>query len=189
MEEESIMLSSFINIMNSVTNQAHGRRKTSNASASSGSVDGVGANGPADVGHDLRALRMDWFRIQALGTSSNRRSFQAREHKDLAYHLNCVAFHSRLIDDAEALISEVSDLSDYCFYPHLFEEQFHLCLEFPAQTRFIIAFPLICAHFIDACHELCPEERRHIGERGLSCGRYIKARFTVAGSFSYCHKS
>lgn len=40
----------------------------------------------------------------------------------------------------------------------MFEEQFHMCLEFPAQNRYIIAFPLICGHFQVCTHELCPEE-------------------------------
>lgn len=64
-----------------------------------------------------------------------------------------------------------------------------MCLEFPAQNRFIIVFPLICGHFQNCTHELCPEEviqeivfifcksvlieflkmqRHHIRERSLS---------------------
>ena len=33
-----------------------------------------------------------------------------------------------------------------------------MCLEFPAQNRYIIVFPLICGHFQNCTHELCPEE-------------------------------
>lgn len=59
-----------------------------------------------------------------------------------------------------------------------------MCLEFPAQTRYIVAFPLICSHFMNCTHELCPEEvrgyhisyslltmylkRHHIGDRSLT---------------------
>ncbi|KFM78034.1 Membrane-associated protein Hem, partial [Stegodyphus mimosarum] len=43
-----------------------------------------------------------------------------------------------------------------------------MCLEFPAQTRYIIAFPLLCGHFMNCTHELCPEERIHIGDRSLT---------------------
>ena len=43
-----------------------------------------------------------------------------------------------------------------------------MCLEFPAQTRYIIAFPLICSHFLNCVHELCPEERYHIGDRSIN---------------------
>jgi hypothetical protein len=44
------------------------------------------------------------------------------------------------------------------FYTSLFEHQFKQCMEFPAQHRFSIAFPMICAHFMNATHDLCPEE-------------------------------
>lgn len=44
------------------------------------------------------------------------------------------------------------------FYNKLFEDHFHMCLEFPAQNRFIVVFPLICGHFQNCTHELCPEE-------------------------------
>jgi len=44
------------------------------------------------------------------------------------------------------------------FYNKIFEDQFHMCLEFPAQNRYIVAFPLICGHFQSCTHELCPEE-------------------------------
>ncbi|CAN7946126.1 unnamed protein product, partial [Ixodes hexagonus] len=54
------------------------------------------------------------------------------------------------------------------FFSRAFEDQFHLCLEFPAQTRYIIAFPLVCGHFMNCTHELCPEERHHIGDRSLT---------------------
>ena len=43
-----------------------------------------------------------------------------------------------------------------------------MCLEFPAQNRFIIAFPLICGHFSNITNEFCPEEKVHIRERSLS---------------------
>ena len=33
-----------------------------------------------------------------------------------------------------------------------------MCLEFPAQNRYIIVFPLIYGHFQNCAHELCPEK-------------------------------
>ena len=42
-----------------------------------------------------------------------------------------------------------------------------MCQEFPAQNRFIIAFPLICGHLSNVTNELCPEERIHIRGRKL----------------------
>ena len=43
-----------------------------------------------------------------------------------------------------------------------------MSLKFPAQNRFIIAFPLFCGHFSNITNDLCPEERIHIRERSLS---------------------
>lgn len=54
--------------------------------------------------------------------------------------------------------------SCFSFYNKIFEDQFHMCLEFPAQNRYIVAFPLICGHFQSCTHELCPEE--------VSCLKY-----------------
>lgn len=44
------------------------------------------------------------------------------------------------------------------FYTSTFEHQFKQCMEFPAQHRYSIAFPMICSHFMNATHDLCPEE-------------------------------
>ena len=41
---------------------------------------------------------------------------------------------------------------------NVFETQFKQCMEFPAQHRYSIAFPMVCAHFMHATHTLCPEE-------------------------------
>ena len=73
-----------------------------------------------------------------------------------------------MVDNLDEMIVETSDLSMLCFYSKIFEDNFQMCLEFPAQNRFIIAFPLICGHFSNITHELCPEERIHIRERSLS---------------------
>ncbi|OQV13186.1 Membrane-associated protein Hem [Hypsibius exemplaris] len=112
---------------------------------------------------DLRDIRLDWFRVQASASSIARNSFILEEHQDMTHHLNTVMYHTRLVDDLDNLLEEVSDLSLCCFYAQFFQEQFTLCLEFPAQTRYIIAFPLICGHFMAATHELCPEERSSLG--------------------------
>ena len=50
----------------------------------------------------------------------------------------------------------------------LFEDHFQMCLEFPAQNRYIIAFPIICGHFAQITNDFCPEEKIHIRERSLS---------------------
>ncbi|CAG2161911.1 unnamed protein product [Oppiella nova] len=116
---------------------------------------------------DFRGLRLDWFRLQAY-CSVNRYPMHLFEHKDLAVLLNTIIFHTRMVDDLDQIITETSDVSLFCFFSKLFDDQFHMCLEFPAQTRYIVAFPLICSHFMNCTHELCPEERHHIGDRSLT---------------------
>ncbi|KAJ9579111.1 hypothetical protein L9F63_024780, partial [Diploptera punctata] len=98
---------------------------------------------------DFRALRLDWIRLQAY-TSVSKAQLLLSENRDLASQLDTI------------------NLSIFCFYNKIFEDQFHMCLEFPAQNRYIVAFPLICGHFQSCTHELCPEERHHIRERSLS---------------------
>ena len=73
-----------------------------------------------------------------------------------------------MVDQLEEMIVETSDLSLFCFYARLFEDHFQMCLEFPAQNRYIIAFPLVCGHFAQITNEFCPEEKIHIRERSLS---------------------
>lgn len=116
---------------------------------------------------DFNGLRLDWFRLQAY-CSVHRYPMHLFEHRDLAILMNMIIFHTRMVDDIDEILKETSNLADFCFFSKIFDNQFHMCLEFPAQTRYIVAFPLICAHFIDCTHELCPEERYHIGDRSLT---------------------
>ncbi|GIY39488.1 hypothetical protein CDAR_538812 [Caerostris darwini] len=116
---------------------------------------------------DFRGLRLDWFRLQAY-SSVAKYPLNLHEHRELASLLNTIVFHTKVVDVLDELLLETSDLSIFCFYSTVFENQFHMCLEFPAQTRYIIAFPLICCHFMNCTHELCPEERIHIGDRSLT---------------------
>ncbi|XP_039285471.1 membrane-associated protein Hem [Nilaparvata lugens] len=116
---------------------------------------------------DFQALRLDWFRLQAY-TSVSKSPIALANNKDLASLLDTIVFHTKMVDYLDEIVIETSDLSIFCFYSKIFEDQFHMCLEFPAQNRYIIAFPLICNHFQSCTHELCPEERHHIRERSLS---------------------
>ncbi|XP_076355229.1 nck associated protein 1 Hem isoform X2 [Tachypleus tridentatus] len=116
---------------------------------------------------EFRGLRLDWFRLQAY-CSVSKYPLNFHDIRDLAVLLNTIVFHTKLVDYLDELLIETSDLSIFCFLNRIFEEQFHMCLEFPAQTRYIIAFPLICSHFMNCTHELCPEERHHIGDRSLT---------------------
>ena len=97
---------------------------------------------------DFRGLRLDWFRLQAY-TSVSRYPMHLFDHRDLAVLMNMTAFHSKMVDFLDEIVMETSDLSIFCFHSKIFDEQFRMCLEFPAQTRYIIAFPLICGHLYE----------------------------------------
>lgn len=116
---------------------------------------------------DFQAFRMDWFRLQTF-MSVGKTAVRIQDHVDLARLVDSMVFHTRVVDNLDEILVETSDLSIFCFYNKMFEDQFHMCLEFPAQNRYIIAFPLICSHFQNCTHEMCPEERHHIRERSLS---------------------
>lgn len=116
---------------------------------------------------DFRAFRLDWFRLQTF-MSVAKTSVRITDHVPLARLIDSMVFHTRVVDNLDEILVETSDLSIFCFYSKMFEDQFHMCLEFPAQNRYIIAFPLICSHFQNCTHEMCPEERHHIRERSLS---------------------
>ena len=116
---------------------------------------------------DFRPFRLDWFRLQAY-LSIAKSSMKLADNRELASFMDTTMFHTKMVDSLDDILVETSDLSIFCFYSKIFEDQFHMCLEFPAQNRFIVAFPLICSHFQSCTHELCPEERHHIRERSLS---------------------
>lgn len=116
---------------------------------------------------DFRAFRLDWFRLQAY-MSIAKSGMTLAENRELTSFMDTVIFHTKMVDNLDDVLVDTSDLSIFCFYSKIFEDQFHMCLEFPAQNRYIVAFPLICSHFQSCTHELCPEERHHIRERSLS---------------------
>nr|XP_022336587.1 nck-associated protein 1-like isoform X3 [Crassostrea virginica] len=121
---------------------------------------------------DFRGVRLDWFRLQAY-TSVSRAGLVLKDHQDLGKHLNMIVFHTKLVDYLDELINETGDLSIYCFYSQIFEHQFKQCMEFPAQHRFSIVFPIICGHFMNATHELCPEERHSIGTTSVQYAHWF----------------
>ncbi|XP_035825856.1 membrane-associated protein Hem isoform X2 [Aplysia californica] len=112
---------------------------------------------------DFRGFRLDWFRLQAY-TSVSKAGLELRNHHELARHMNAVVFHTKMVDFLDEMINETGDLSIYCFYTTLFEHQFKQCMEFLAQHRYSIIFPMICSHFMNATHSLCPEERVSVGK-------------------------
>lgn len=118
---------------------------------------------------DFRGLRLDWTRLQSyISYGGGKSKLDEFKSSGGAGILNTIVFHARMVDQLESILVETSDLSIFCFYSRLFEDYFQMCLEFPAQNRFIISFPLICSHFTQITNDFCPEERIHIRERSLS---------------------
>ncbi|XP_078260183.1 nck-associated protein 1 isoform X4 [Rhinoraja longicauda] len=150
-EDESIIMSSFVNTMTSLSVKQ----------VEDGEV------------FDFRGMRLDWFRLQAY-TSVSKASLNLSDHKELGKMMNTIIFHTKMVDSLVEMLVETSDLSIFCFYSRAFEKMFHQCLELPSQSRHSIAFPLVCTHFMSCTHELCPEERHHIGDRSLSlCNMFL----------------
>uniref|UniRef100_A0A8B9LPM9 Nck-associated protein 1 n=1 Tax=Astyanax mexicanus TaxID=7994 RepID=A0A8B9LPM9_ASTMX len=150
-EDESIIMSSFVNTMTSL------RVKQ----VEDGEV------------FDFRGMRLDWFRLQAY-TSVSKASLGISDHRELGKMMNTIIFHTKMVDSLVEMLVETSDLSIFCFYSRAFEKMFQQCLELPSQSRYSICFPLLCTHFMSCTHELCPEERHHIGDRSLSlCNMFL----------------
>ncbi|KAF3824312.1 hypothetical protein GH733_008597 [Mirounga leonina] len=142
---------------------------------------------------DFRGMRLDWFRLQNVKakiiglclnyfcfllsqayTSVSKASLSLADHRELGKMMNTIIFHTKMVDSLVEMLVETSDLSIFCFYSRAFEKMFQQCLELPSQSRYSIAFPLLCTHFMSCTHELCPEERHHIGDRSLSlCNMFL----------------
>ncbi|EPY82946.1 nck-associated protein 1-like isoform 1 [Camelus ferus] len=160
-EEESIIMSSFVSTLSSLNPKQ---------------VD----NGEK---FEFSGLRLDWFRLQAY-TSVAKAPLHLHENPDLAKVMNLIVFHSRMLDSVENMLVETSDLSIFCFHLRTFEKMFAMTLEEPAMLRYAIAFPLICAHFVQCTHEMCPEEAR-VGGPGQGIRAVLRGRTGCLGDDSF----
>lgn len=170
-EEESMILSSFCKDVAELT------------------VEGL--NNEEGLAYDFRGLRLDWCRLQSY-MSCGRGGVLLSENRKLAYMLNQLVFHTKMVDWLDQMLIETADLHIYwlaplnlaflmlvndvvfSFYQKQFEQAFTQCVEFPSQARYIAAFPQICTHFLNCLHEMCPEEKAHIAERSLSlCNSFL----------------
>uniref|UniRef100_A0A673JTZ2 Nck-associated protein 1 n=1 Tax=Sinocyclocheilus rhinocerous TaxID=307959 RepID=A0A673JTZ2_9TELE len=107
-------------------------------------------------------------------TSVSKASLGLADHRELGKMMNTIIFHTKMADSLVEMLVETSDVSIFCFYSRAFEKMFQQCLELPSQSRYSISFPLLCTHFMSCTHELCPEERHHIGDRSLSlCNMFL----------------
>ncbi|XP_062401787.1 nck-associated protein 1-like [Sardina pilchardus] len=115
---------------------------------------------------DFRALRMDWLRLQAY-TSVVKAPLSLKESPDLAKIMNMTQFHTRVMDDMDGLLQETAELSILCFYPRVYEKMFYQSSEAVPMQRYLMAFPLLCSHFSQSTHPMCPEEADAIESRSL----------------------
>jgi len=116
---------------------------------------------------DFRALRLDWFRFQAY-TSVNKAPLSLKDNVKLGVLMNTIVFHTKCVDELDQLLTHTSDLSNLCFYHTNFQSAFQACLDFMQQTKYSIAFPLVCSHFINTVSDFCPEERSLLKDRTLT---------------------
>ncbi|CAH8495980.1 unnamed protein product [Schistosoma guineensis] len=121
---------------------------------------------------DFSGIRLDWLRLQAC-LSCEASAASLSDYRRLVEHINSTILHTKLVDYLDELLRLVSDMSIFIFYPSKFTELFSNCRICPAQLRFTIVFPSICSQAIQACHDLCPEERSHIGRNAANLCRHF----------------
>ncbi|XP_030054169.1 nck-associated protein 1-like isoform X1 [Microcaecilia unicolor] len=138
-EEESIIMSSFVNCLSSLSIKQVDNKEQ----------------------FDFMALRLDWFRLQAY-TSVSKAPLQLRDNPDLGKVMNTIMFHTKMLDSIEELTVETSDLSIFCFHIRTFEKMFSHTMEEPSALRYSISLPMVCAQFVNCTHDMCPEEYPHL---------------------------
>ncbi|XP_005740134.1 nck-associated protein 1-like [Pundamilia nyererei] len=143
-EEESVLMSSFVSTLSGLSVKQVDNKEE----------------------FDFRALRLDWLRLQAY-TSVNKAPLPLKDYPDLAKVMNLTQFHTKMVDAVEEMLYETSELSIFCFYPRVFEKMFTQSSEEVTMKRYLMAFPLACAHFSQSGDPLCPEEVEAMEKRSL----------------------
>ncbi|TPP58153.1 NCK-associated protein 1 [Fasciola gigantica] len=121
---------------------------------------------------DFSGIRLDWLRLQT-SMSCKTAPIMLADHRRLVEHLHSTIFHTKLVDYLDELLRLVSDMSVFIFYPTQFADLFAHCLMCPAQLRFTIVFPSVCCHAVQACHDLCPEERAFLGRSSIRIAHHF----------------
>ncbi|XP_030277207.1 nck-associated protein 1-like [Sparus aurata] len=143
-EEESVLMSSFVSTLSALSiKQVENKEE-----------------------FDLRALRLDWMRLQAY-TSVNKAPLPIKDYIDLPKVMNLIQFHTRMVDSLDELLFETSELSILSFYPRVFEKMFSQSSEEMTMKRYLMAFPSVCSQFSQCGHPLCPEEIEAMEKRSL----------------------
>ncbi len=63
---------------------------------------------------DFRGLRLDWCRLQAY-TSVSKSQLVLSDHRDMATLLNTIAFHTKMVDALDDMLTDTSDLSIFWY--------------------------------------------------------------------------
>ncbi|KAG1934383.1 nck-associated protein 1-like [Pimephales promelas] len=143
-EEESVLMSSFVSTLSAMSLKH------------------------LDAGEefDLKPFRLDWLRLQAY-TSVGKASLALKDYPELAKIMNMAQFHTRMMDTVNELLCETADLSILCFHSRVFEKMFSQSGEDVSMQRYLMAFPLVCSHFSQSLHPLCPEETEEMEKQSL----------------------
>ncbi|XP_072522547.1 nck-associated protein 1-like [Salminus brasiliensis] len=151
-EEESVLMTSFVSTLSALTLKQLGSGEE----------------------FDLKAVRLDWLRLQAY-TSVGKATLALKDFPDLARIMNMTQFHTRMMDDVEELVRETADISILCFYPRVFEKMFSQSSEDTSMHRYLMAFPMVCSHFNQSTHYMCPEETELMEKQALRlCVKFME---------------
>uniref|UniRef100_A0A8C1YE16 NCK associated protein 1 like n=1 Tax=Cyprinus carpio TaxID=7962 RepID=A0A8C1YE16_CYPCA len=107
------------------------------------------------------------FCILQAYTSVGKAPLALKDYPELAKVMNMAQFHTRMMDNVNELLCETADLSILCFHTRVFEKLFSQSSEDVSMQRYLTAFPVICSHFSQCLHPLCPEEAEDIENRSL----------------------
>ncbi|KAA0708095.1 Nck-associated protein 1-like [Triplophysa tibetana] len=165
-EEESVLLSSFVSTLSAMTLK---------------NLDGGGE-------FDLKPFRLDWLRLQAY-TSTGKAPLALKDYPDLAKIMNMAQFHTRMMDNVNELLFETADLSILCFHARVFEKMFSQSCEDVYMQRYLMSYPLVCSHFSQCLHPLCPEETEVMEQQTLKlCVTFLEeiARQTCTVVLDIC---
>ena len=144
-EEESLLMTSFVETLVSLQDKTAGTGEE----------------------FDFTHLRLDWMRLQ-VSTSSQRSQMNLFENEALGLNMNDTVIHSRAVDDLPKLIEECTDLSFFCFNRTYLEQDFRKCLSQGKMLKYAISYPMVVSEYINSTHDMCPEERHHIGEISIN---------------------
>ncbi|TRY86597.1 hypothetical protein DNTS_018583 [Danionella cerebrum] len=100
-------------------------------------------------------------------SSVNKAALVLKDYPDLARVMNLCVFHTLMLDGVEELLLQTADLSALCFHVRVFEKLFSQNVEDTGVQRYLLSFPLLCSHFHQSLHPLCPEETEEVEKQSL----------------------